>query len=699
MAYGNIKGIFVEIGGDTSGLQNALKDVYKITGSLQKELNGINSLLKFNPKNTELLAQKQKVLSDNIAQTESRLKELQIAQKEYIASGGDLNSANYRALQREIIQTQEKLKQLKLEASSWTQVSKNLSELGNKFKDIGNKVTSLGKSFSVVSAGMAALLGSGVKYNASIEQSTKAFETFLGSAEEAEKAVDNIKKQSVSSPFSTQDLIKANQMLVTTGVNADDSRKTIGALADAIALTGGGNDELTRMASNLQQIKNAGKATSMDIRQFAYAGIDVYGILAETTGKNVEELKDMDITYDQLSAALQKASSEGGKYYQGQEKMTDTLNGSVSKLKKTFQEFTGELAQSLMPTVKRITTGLQGLLDKFKGLSPEQKENIAKIALMVAAIAPLLLIVGKVIKIVGTVMTIGSQIAGLIAGLTTGTGALSAVITALTGPIGIIIGVIAGLVAAFVALWNNSESFRNSIIQIGQSIVDTFNNNIKPAIENIVSAVSTLWNELLAPLISWLTSVLAPVFAAVFESAGKVIADVFNRISTIIEMVTGIFKGLIQFITGVFKGDWAAAWEGITKIFGSIFDGIKGLMVAPLNWIINKINDFIWHVNQIKIPDGVPGVGGVGFNFPYLNTIALAKGGIVSQPTYSLIGEGKAAEAVIPLDRTLTKYMAAAMKEAGGAGTINVNFYPQKMSDTELDNAFNYINRRFGLAY
>ena len=699
MAYGNIKGIFVEIGGDTSGLQNALKDVYKITGSLQKELNGINSLLKFNPKNTELLAQKQKVLSDNIAQTESRLKELQIAQKEYIASGGDLNSANYRALQREIIQTQEKLKQLKLEASSWTQVSKNLSELGNKFKDIGNKVTSLGKSFSVVSAGMAALLGSGVKYNASIEQSTKAFETFLGSAEAAEKAVDNIKKQSVSSPFNTQDLIKANQMLVTTGVNADDSRKTISALADAIALTGGGNDELTRMASNLQQIKNAGKATSMDIRQFAYAGIDVYGILAETTGKNVEELKKMDITYDQLSAALQKASSEGGKYYQGQEKMTDTLNGSVSKLKKTFQEFTGELAQSLMPTVKKLTTGLQGLLDKFKSLSPEQKETIAKIALMVAAIGPLLLIIGKVITMAGTVMTIGSQIAGLIAGLTTGTGALSAVITALTGPIGIVIGVIAGLVAAFVALWNNSESFRNSIIEIGQSIVDTFNNNIKPAIDNIMSAVSTLWNELLAPLISWLTSVLAPVFAAVFESAGQVISNVFNRIATVIEMVTGIFKGLIQFITGVFKGDWAAAWEGITQIFGSIFNGIKGLMVAPLNWIINKINDFIWHVNQIKIPDGVPGVGGVGFNFPYLNTIALAKGGIVSQPTYSLIGEGKAAEAVIPLDRTLTKYMAEAMKEAGGAGTINVNFYPQKMSDTELDNAFNYINRRFGLAY
>lgn len=93
------------------------------------------------------------------------------------------------------------------------------------------------------------------------------------------------------------------------------------------------------------------------------------------------------------------------------------------------------------------------------------------------------------------------------------------------------------------------------------------------------------------------------------------------------------------------------------------------------------------------------GVGGVGFNFPYLNKIALAKGGIVTGPTNALIGEGKSPEAVIPLDRTLTKYMAEAIKAAGGTGTINVNFYPQKMSEAELDNAFNYINRRFGLAY
>ena len=606
MAYGNIKGIVVEIGGDTSGLQNSLKEVYKVTGNLQKELKGINSLLKLDPKNTELLAQKQKVLKENIANTTKTLEGLKQAQKEFIASGGNVDSSQYRSLQREIIKTESDLKRLKLEASNWTQVSNKLSDMGNKMSEFGSKCQSVGKSLSVVSGAIAAVFAAGIKYNADIEQATVAFETFLGSAEEANKAVDAIKKQSASSPFNTKDLIKANQMLVTTGVSADDSRKTISALADAIALTGGGNDELTRMASNLQQIKNAGKATSMDIRQFAYAGIDVYGILAETTGKNVEELKKMDISYEDLSTALQKAASEGGKYYGGQDKMANTLNGSVSKLKKSFQELAGELAESLMPIVQKITKKLQDLTDKFKNLSPEQKETIAKIALLVAALGPLLLIIGKVISIGGTIFSIGSKIAMLIGQITSGTGAMGAVMAALSGPIGIVIGVLAGLVALFVTLWNNSETFRNSIISIGENFKRIFEEQIKPVLETLGEIIGMVWNEILVPLVTWLGDTLGPVFESVFTTVGTVVGAAFEKIGIVVNTVKGVLQGIIDFIGGIFTGDWSRVWNGIVQIFGSIFNGIKGLLVSPLNWIIDKINDFIWHVNQIKIPDGVP---------------------------------------------------------------------------------------------
>ena len=144
----NIKGIIVEIGGDTSGLQKALKKVNSSTASLSKELRGINSLLKLDPKNTELLAQKQTVLKKNIEETSDKLKVLKEAQDKYIESGGDLGSAEYRNLQREIINTENKLKELKLEASKWTQAGRSIEEFGNKITKISGKVDKLGTTLT-----------------------------------------------------------------------------------------------------------------------------------------------------------------------------------------------------------------------------------------------------------------------------------------------------------------------------------------------------------------------------------------------------------------------------------------------------------------------------------------------------------------------------------------------------------------------
>ena len=135
----------------------------------------------------------------------------------------------------------------------------------------------------------------------------------------------------------------------------------------------------------------------------------------------------------------------------------------------------------------------------------------------------------------------------------------------------------------------------------------------------------------------------------------------------------------------------------IKKIFSNIVGGFVEIIKAPINGIIAVINGFIDGINKVQVPDWVPKVGGKGINIPHIPQ--LAKGGIVDKATLAMIGEGKSAEAVIPLDRTLTRYMAKAMKEAGGTRPITVNFYPQKMTDAEMDNAFNYINRKFGLAY
>ena len=109
---GTIKGIIVEIGGDVSGLQNALSKVNTATSSLSKELRGVNSLLKLDPKNVELLEQKQTILNESIEATQDKLNQLKKIKEEAdkkMAEGTKISEENYRNLQREIINTQNKL--------------------------------------------------------------------------------------------------------------------------------------------------------------------------------------------------------------------------------------------------------------------------------------------------------------------------------------------------------------------------------------------------------------------------------------------------------------------------------------------------------------------------------------------------------------------------------------------------------------
>lgn len=139
-----VRGLLVEIGGDTTKLQTALKDVDKTTNSLSKELRGINTLLKFDPSNTTLLNQKTEVLSETLKETENRLTALQQAQQKLDDAGVDKHSAEYRDLQREIESTTQKLTNLKNETSNFTKAGKEIEKVGTTIYNLGNTVDNVG---------------------------------------------------------------------------------------------------------------------------------------------------------------------------------------------------------------------------------------------------------------------------------------------------------------------------------------------------------------------------------------------------------------------------------------------------------------------------------------------------------------------------------------------------------------------------
>ena len=221
---GNIKGIIVEIGGDTSGLQKALKKVNSSTSSLSKELKGINSLLKLDPKNTELVSQKQIVLKKNIEETENKIRALKEAQDRYIESGGDLNSSEYRNLQREIINTENKLKQMKLEASKWTQAGRSIEEFGNKITNISNKIDKVGTTLTTrLTLPILGIATAAVNSAREFESAFTGVEkTVDGTATQMANLKQGIKDMSEEIPASTTEIAGVAEAAGQLGIQTDN---------------------------------------------------------------------------------------------------------------------------------------------------------------------------------------------------------------------------------------------------------------------------------------------------------------------------------------------------------------------------------------------------------------------------------------------------------------------------------------------
>lgn len=254
----------------------------------------------------------------------------------------------------------------------------------------------------------------------------------------------------------------------------------------------------------------------------------------------------------------------------------DNLSGQITILKSTIEGIAIQIGDILMPKIRSVVEKIQEWATAFSEADEGTKKNIVTIAGVVAAIGPLLVGVGKVIKVVISTVDAFKK-------MKTGLTAVKGALGLLTSPIGLIVAAIAALVAAFMHLWNTNEGFRTAITDIWNEIVGTvtgFIDGIKERLaglgikfEDIGAAIKKVWNGL--------CEVLAPVFEGAFK-----------QVSNVLKAATNTILGIIDFFVSLFKGDWDGCWTAVKDIFGTVWELVCNTFQNAIN-TIRRIADVI----------------------------------------------------------------------------------------------------------
>ena len=236
-----IKGITVEIGGDTTGLEKALKNVNSTIKSTQSELKDVERLLKLDPSNTELLTQKQKLLKDAISSTSEKLETLKEAQKQAKEQleNGELGQDKYDALQREIIETEQELKRLQEEAATTSKVLSQIDVAGDKFIATGEKITSAGQAVMPASVAVMGLGTAAVKTAADFDSAMSQVAAVSGATGDDFDALrDKAREMGAKTKFSASEAAEAMNYMAMAGWKTGDMLDGIEGIMNLAAASG-----------------------------------------------------------------------------------------------------------------------------------------------------------------------------------------------------------------------------------------------------------------------------------------------------------------------------------------------------------------------------------------------------------------------------------------------------------------------------
>ncbi|MBO1105068.1 phage tail tape measure protein [Enterococcus faecalis] len=356
-----------------------------------------------------------------------------------------------------------------------------------------------------------------------------------------------------------------------------DSAGTLGYLAKASVVYAKDNKTMQEgLSGTIESIKGA----TTEQEKLTIAS-EVFGTKAAS--KMVEAIDSGALSMDGLADSAKNAAGTVDQTFSDILDPIDQAKLAQNQFKIAMGELGEQVQIALLPAFQAATDAIKKVSEWFGSLTDSQKQTILKIAGVVAAIGPVLVVLG----------TLASSISSLIP-----------VIAFIASPIGLVIAAVAAWVAAIVVAYNKIGWFR-----------DFINTSFK-VIKDIVVGVFNVLKDTTKSTFDFITGFIG----GAMDGAAKIIGDYVNAIKR-------IFGGIVDFVTGVFTGDWSRAWQGVVDIFGGIFEGIAAVAKAPINAMITLINGFIGGLNNIKIPKWVPGIGGKGFHIgkiPYL-----AEGGTI----------------------------------------------------------------------
>lgn len=320
--------------------------------------------------------------------------------------------------------------------SAMDNASRQIASVGKKMKDLGKTMS------TYVTAPMTAMGAVAVANAVKYEKLATSLNVLTGSAEAGAAAFERLKTFSASTPFQLEELVSVNNQLMGFGLSADQAFNSLKMLGDVASVSGA---DLGRVAVAFGQSAAAGRVMTQDLNQFINNGIPIYQLLGDVTGKNVGELRELasagQITFDILEAAFRKGTSEGGTFFQGTAKLSQTLGGRISTLTDNFNLMMGSIGQIIGEFLSPLITVTTNLFARFQSLSDTTKKWVVIVGAAVAAIGPLLLLFGSI-------LTMAPMVA-------TGLAAIGAAFSTINWQVVAVVAAIAAMVAAGYYLYNN----------------------------------------------------------------------------------------------------------------------------------------------------------------------------------------------------------------------------------------------------